>query len=277
MEGLRKALSQKLAVGTVVRIFVLAAPLIVALFYFFAPRIMYNDWVAAFYPVSHIPLSPYENQYFINPPWLAAVLYPLSFLSLNLARAFNIYFSLFFVSLLVARYDGDLKALLWVITSAPFVSLVGNGSVDWVVAAGVVFASAWTVPLVLAKPQTGFFLVFLWFLRTEKKVRFILISVAWLALTFLIWGLWPLDMYQNIIQRPLSSVNLSLFPWTIPLGLWLFYYAWKNDDDLAAVWGGLCVSPYFVTHSLIVAFGVLVGRFPKVVPFVWALLWIWSF
>jgi hypothetical protein len=266
--------SRSAQIRNLAKTFLIFSPLLIGLIYVFGPRIMYNDWAVAFYPVSQIPLTPYENQYFINPPWVAAILWPLSFLSLDLARAFNVFLALFFVSLLVLRYGGDMKALLWVITSAPFFSLVGNGSVDWIVVAGVLFASAWTVPLVLAKPQTGFFLVFLWFLRSREKLEFILISLAFFALSLLIWGLWPVDMVQNIMARPLAAVNLSLFPWTIPLGLFLLYYAWKHDDDLAAVWGGLFMAPYFVAHSLILGFVIFVGRFPKWTPILWLILWI---
>ena len=260
-------------------LYLLLAPAIIYGLYIFGPRFMFNDWVAAFYPVSKIPLTPFDNQYFLNAPWLALILSPLGLFSLDLARAINTFLALFFVSLVVIRYGGSLWSILWVVTSSSFISLIGNGSVDWAVAAGVVFPSIWTTLFVLTKPQTGFFLVILWFKRSEQKLRFALIASAFAVLSFIIWGLWPLDMYQNIVgqnvlNRPLASTNLSLFPWSVPVGLALFYYAWKNDDDLAAVWGSLCVSPYFVEHSLVVGFAMFVGRYPRFAPYLWTLLWI---
>lgn len=260
-------------------VYLFLAPAIIFAIYVFAPRFMFNDWVAAFYPVSKIPFAPYENQYFLNPPWMALILAPLGFFSLNFARAINVFLALFFVSLVVIRYGGSLWSVLWVVTSSSFISLIGNGSVDWAVAAGVVFPSVWTTLLVLTKPQTGFFLVVLWFKRSERKLRFVLISLSFFVVSLIIWKLWPLTMYQNLVgqnvlNRPLNATNLSLFPWTAPLGIVLFYYAWKNDDDLAAVWGSLCVSPYFVEQSLVVGFAMFVGRYPRLAPYAWAFLWI---
>ena len=71
----------------------------------------------------------------------------------------------------------------------------------------------------------------------------------------------------------MKTVNSSFFPWSIPFGLVLFYYAWKNNDELAAVGATLCAAPYFAAQSLIVGFAILSGRYPKVALIASVFLW----
>lgn len=252
----------------------LISPLIIFLFYTFLPQVS-SDWSRAFYPASKTPFEPYQVPIYNYPPWAALIFSPFGFLSLRLSQALNAFASLFFVSLLVVRSKGNFFSLLITLTSFPFVALLGNASVDWLVAAGVVFASIWTVPFVLAKPQDGFLVILIWFKRSTKKNMFILVSLLFVIATFLIWGEWPMQMLHKIQEiSGMRNANLSFFPWSIPFGLALFYYAWKNDDELAAVGASLCIAPYFAPQSLIVGFAILSGRYRKIAIIIWLALWI---
>ena len=253
----------------------LISPLLIFLFYVFLPQVP-NDWSTAFYVAAETPFEPYQVPLYNYPPWLALILAPFSFFSLRFSQALNAFAALYFVSLLVVRSKGTVFSLIITFTSFPFFALLGNASVDWVVAAGFVFASVWAVPLVLAKPQTGFLVLFIWFKRSTNKKQFLLAGFLFFLVTLLIWGLWPLDAWRNIQEiSVMKRVNSSFFPWSIPVGLYLLYYAWKNDDELAAVGATLCVSPYFAPQSLIVGFAILAARYRKVALVVSILLWIY--
>ncbi len=255
----------------------LISPLFIYLFYVFLPQVP-NDWSRAFYAASKTPFAPYQVPLYNYPPWLALIFTPFGFLSLRLSQALNAFAALFFVSLLVVRSKGNSFSLLITLTSFPFFALLANASVDWIVAAGFVFASIWTVPLVLVKPQTGFLVILLWFKRSTKKKIFIVAILLFFAATFLIWEQWPMQMLQKIQEiSGMRNANSSFFPWSIPFGLVLLYYAWKNDDELAAVGASLCVAPYFAPQSLIIGFAILAARYRKIALVVSVFLWMYYY
>ena len=140
--------------------FLITSPIIVFFLYILLPQVP-NDWTKVFYVVSKTPFRPYQNLLYINPPWLALFLSPFGFFSSQLARALNVFFALFFISLLILRSQGNGWSFLMTFTSFPFIALLANGTVDWIIAAGLVFGSSWGIPLLLAKPQTGAFVVLL--------------------------------------------------------------------------------------------------------------------
>ena len=55
-------------------------------------------------------------------------------------------------------------------------------------ALGFLLASAWGVPFVLTKPQSGLLAVVPWFLSSRKKLLFLLPTLGVLALSFALWG-----------------------------------------------------------------------------------------
>lgn len=253
--------------------FLLMSPMFILFFYIFLP-VAPSDWSRMFYVVPKIPLDPYQIPSYNYPPWLTVILMPFSVFSLKFSQALSAFSALFFISLLIVRSKGNWISFLLTFTSIPFISMLGNVNVDWIVAAGFVFPSIWTLPLVLVKPQVGVLVIFVWFKRSKNKMVFILSTILFLLATLLIWEQWPLLMWQNIRGLSLGRINSSLFPWSVPVGAALLYHAWKNEDELAAVGATLCIMPYFAWQSLIVGFAVLSARYKKTALFVWVLLWI---
>ncbi len=258
--------------GNFVLAFFALSPLIVYFFYRFLPNVP-NDWTKVFYAVSKIPFQPYQNSLFINPPWLALFLSPFSFMSAHLSKAFNAFFTLFFLSLLIKRTHGRAWAYALTFTSFPFLALLANGTVDWVVAAGLIFGSPWGIPFLLAKPQTGAFVALLWFKKVKDKKQFLLVSLVFVGLSFAVWGNWVQLMLDNINSTPLGDWNASLFPWSIPLGFYFAFISLKYEDTLAAIIAGLCFTPYFALHSTIVGFALLSVRYPKISAIIWGGMW----
>jgi hypothetical protein len=250
----------------------IVSPLFIFLLYVFFPQTP-NDWTRAFYPALKNPFSPYQFPLYNYPPWLTLIFTPFRFFSLRFSQSLNAFFAFFFISLLVVRSKGSFFSLLVTLTSFPFVALLGNASVDWVVAAGFVFPSISTVPLVSVKPQSGIFVILIWFKQASNKKRFVLLTFLFILATFLIWTYWPLKMWENIQALSLEHVNTSLFPWSIPLALLLLYFAWVNEDDLLAAGASLSMAPYFSPQSLIVSFAILSGRYPKIAALLSAFLW----
>lgn len=266
--NLKKYTKNKLALALL-----LTSPLLIYLLYVILPQDP-NDWTKVFYDVGKIPFRPYENPLFINPPWLALLLSPISLLPLQLSRALNAFFAFFFLTLLIQQSKGNGWSYLLTFSSFPFVGLLANGTVDWIVAVGLVLGSPAGIPFLLIKPQTGALVGLLWFKKSEKKAFFVLGTALFLVFSFLIWGEWVSPMLQNINATPLGDWNASLFPWSVPVGIYLLYLSLKKEDVLAAIAAGLCLSPYFAAHSLIVGFAILSARYVKIAGVAWILLWL---
>lgn len=159
----KKHTQNKLALALLI-----TSPLLVYLLYVVLPQAP-NDWTKVFYDVGKIPLRPYGNPLYINPPWLALLVSPLSLLPLQLSRALNAFFAFFFLTLLIQQSKGNGWSYLLTFSSFPFVGLLANGTVDWIVAVGLVIGSPVGIPFLLIKPQTGALVGLLWFKESEKK------------------------------------------------------------------------------------------------------------
>lgn len=247
-------------------------PLYFYFFYRYLPQVP-NDWTHVFYAVAKTPFAPYGNEGYMNPPWLALFLSPVSYLPLQWSRALNASFALFFLFLLAIRSGGNAWSLVMIITSYPFLALLAGGNIDWIIAASILLASKWVVPLVLIKPQVGVFLILIWFKQSVHKKSFFLFFAVFLSASFFIWQGWIMQMISNIQVRPLEAWNSSLFPWSIPLGIVFFYFSWKREDELIALGASLCFAPYFAIYSTIVIYVILSGRYKKTAFILWLLMW----
>jgi len=248
----------------------LAAPLVIYLFYLYLPHGV--DWYDGTGLAIRTPLDPYSVISFHYPPWFALLLSPLGLLPSQLGQAINAYLNLTTAFLIVATRRGKPWALAVVGTSLPLATLLLNANVEWVPMLAFLVPSAWGLPLLAAKPQSGALAALLWFKQAPSKLRLLIPSIIVGLSSLLIWGWWP---PQAIGGRPLTAeANLSPWPWLIPMGLVLMYFAWTRDDELLAVGATLCLVPYFVIHSTTLFFSVLAARWPRVAIAVSIAIWI---
>jgi hypothetical protein len=254
--------------------FLLLSPVILFLFMKFPPVAM--DWRFTFYEVAKAPLLLYDNTGITYLPWVAAILAPFGLLPYPLSLAVNSYLNLLLLALLVIRNGGGKLALLLALTSFPFLALIANGSVEWIPMTAFLLQGGWGLLLLLLKPQSGIFVAINWFRAAPNKIRFLGPTAVALLLSFIIlpgW-VWKLIAIFKISIPVLGRANFSPWPWAIPLGVFLLYLSWKRSDDLLAIAGTLCLTPYFTAHSLVIAFGLLAARSRKWGVIAWVLLWL---
>ncbi|GAB4503307.1 MAG: hypothetical protein Fur0043_02990 [Anaerolineales bacterium] len=252
----------------------LVSPLLTFLFAQVLPPA--GDFLDAFWPAAHTPLTPYQHAAFLNPPWVALILYPLSFLTERYAQAILAFLNLAMTLLLTARYGGKRLSFLLAATSPAFLSLLVNGNIGWIPMAAFLLPANWGVILLLSKPQDGLMAGLIWFKRTKNPFFFLLPSLGLFAFSFVTWGWWvPLMLQQGLRAggRPIGPWNISPFPWLLPLGFILLWVAWKLDDELLAVAATLCLAPYFAFYSLNTLYTMMAGRYPRLAILAWVLLW----
>lgn len=245
----------------------------------------YGDWHMNFFPLSRALLDPYSIKTFNYPPWTSIFFIPFRLFSENTGAYINACLNILVVGALVMKRKGDLLALVLTLTSYPFMALLANGNVEWIPALGFILQNAWGVPFVLVKPQSGFLAMVAWFQRSGNKIKFLIPISVVMLLSFVVWGNWIQSMfnsvqYMNLLQGDLYQYNLSLFPWTIPVGLGLVYYIFKYkpvEIEIPGILATLCFFPYFASQSLIILYALISVKHRRIALILWPLSWIFLF
>jgi len=194
--------------------------------------------------------NPYQlpGQYqFYNPPWMLLLYLPF----LAIPYPFNL---ALFISIALAVYlyvytrynDNLLSAGLFLISAPVFVGLF-MGQLDWVVLLGLLLPPQYGLFLILAKPQIGCVVAIVWLIDAYQKQRvvrtFLPVAVGF-VLSFLVFGLWPLNWFHLTQVEPLWS-----WPYVLILGIPLLIFALKHQSVQLALCAGPALSPHTLLHS----------------------------
>lgn len=226
---------------------ILCGLLLIAWGLFIQLPVTYVDWHHNFRPAALNWQNPYFREARIfNPPWIFPVLYPLAVLPHPAGVSLLIVISV----IAITKYTGSIKKTLLVAVSAPMAALLVLGQLDALLLFGLMIPYGLGLPILIAKPQ-GVFLTILPRLNRWS----ILIMLLVLVTSVFIWGEW----WWNIIgQRPNPKGNMSLFPYSIVLGIPLAFLGLKRKSDALLCVGSLCFAPYFMTHSLLPAVAAII-------------------
>ena len=249
----------------------LVSPLVVFAFALYLPPA--SDFIDSFWLAAHFPFDPYRVVSYLNPPWVALLLYPLTFLSERVAQALIAYLNLAITLLIVARYGGNRWSFGLALTSAPFLSLLINGNMDWLPMLAFLLPAQWAIVLLLSKPQVGSVAGLVWFKQAKRKYLFFIPAIGFFLASFLAWGWWV----PRMVNHALRVGGRTVGPWNIAPFPWLIYEAWKREDELIAVSATFCLVPYFAIYSLTIFFAMLTARTPRLSVIAWIVLWIFFF
>lgn len=239
-----------------------------------APFIPYMpDWVETFIPAGLATLrlqNPYEADYsltpfevaFFNPPWVAYILAPLTIFPIKLssALAFWVAFGVYAYTATPLSKGDRLVSLLFVSQPLMITSII-YGNIDWLPLVGLWLPAPVAMLFFVGKPQIGIGLALYttWMGYKHGGWRGMIKPLALTALltliSFLLFGFWV----EHILARsdmvdPNGAVNLSLFPYSIPIGVALLWWAQRQEDVQAgwryAILSSLFFSPYFTILSV---------------------------
>ena len=203
-----------------------------------------SDWKLFFQPAGRSLHAPYSTGGIYNPPWLIAMIAPLTWLPTKIGAAM-------LASLTLTVLIGYVKTwpkIVALLLSAPVLATVCNGQVDIIPLLGLIGPTWCSLPLIAVKPQ-GVFLAAL--KRLDKTSIAFMLTI--LAVSFLVWGMWPAE----IANMPQTSHSRSLFPWTLPITLgilaWLRSKPESRYADALLCVASLAAFPYWGLHSLLPA------------------------
>jgi len=127
--------------------------------------------------------------------------------------------------------------------SLPLLWTLFLGQVDGLLILGLL-GFPWLTPIALIKPQVT---IFAFLARRSYLVGLIVC----LLLSFLIWGLWPLDMFSvwTIHEEGKYVNDIALGLWGLPIALLLLWFSRGDMDMLMAA--GVFATPYLLPYNLI--------------------------
>ena len=126
----------------------------------------------------------------------------------------------------------------------PLIWLMMNGNIDFVPFLGLLLPPSLGVIALSVKPQVGIGMILLYFKRYDWKI-FIPLTII-LILSLIVYKSWFVHMTPTIVP----GRQVQFFPWLVPLGLYLLYRSWRENDDAWAALASLCIVPYYGFWSL---------------------------
>ncbi len=189
----------------------------------------YGDWSIVYYKVAHNWQMPYRIQTFLNLPWMALLLAPFKFLDKHTSGALWISLSILAIITSIIRLKGDARTLLLAFASPPFIYFLVSGQIDAVILCGFslllvtdnLLAQGMGIALISVKPQVLSLAVITKLVQSKNRIM-ILAPLAVLTLISFLWlGWWPKDLYYNLTHNLNESVDLSPWPYGIPVGLFM--------------------------------------------------------
>jgi len=233
------------------------------------------DWRNDIGPgVRHWWPAPWDEG-LILAPWGALLLSPLGGLPDRIATAICNSLSVILFALVARRFGGPDWIAIPVLISPPGYWLFYNGQTEWLVLIGLLFFNGLDIPLLLLKPQVaiGAFLPRLRRAGSQWK-QYVLPGFIIFIISVLIWPLWPIKMLKIVPVLTAGSWNSALWPWGIPIGIFLLWYSWKTMDDRWGVAATPFLFPYINMPNYLGLLIVLAAKWPKWSLMLWAVMWI---
>lgn len=195
-----------------------------------------------------IGLNNVEYHY---PPWVAVVLLPLGVLPHNWGRALLSALTFMVLVLVGRRYQLRVVKQALVLLSPPMFYILLHGQIDALVLGILLLPESWRLILSITKPQVS--IAFLFGTPRKDWLRAVIIAAAVTVISFIVFGLWPLEL----LRQPSNFIGLGLniwgglWPFQVPLGLVLLLRAIERRDDRYLLAASPFFMPYAATSSLI--------------------------
>jgi hypothetical protein len=217
--------------------------------------------------------APYNMQEFVGMPFAFFAL-PHALASIEVGNAINVALNILVIMAVAARFGGKqwhiISAL--VITSPFGLLLIMSNNIDWIPLAAFLVADWLAYPMLAMKPQLLAGAAIIRFKRNSNPLM-LLPLVAMLIVSVAIWGAWWQQLGGGLLD---VKWNYAPFPYMIPAGVYLLWWAWKHDDEVMAACSTMFFVPYFAPYSLTGIHVLLASRNRHWGVAIWVLAW-WMF
>ncbi len=229
------------------------------------------DWSGTFEPAGRYVLqghSPYEQPLYLNPPWAILLVLPFLLFPPAIARGLLLVCSLAALIYIAWRLHSPRLAVVALLLSPTAIGALLAGTLDLLILLGIFLTPAWGLLVLMIKPQIGlgvalYDLIEAW--RSNRALG-ILRTFAPVVIAYLVCAVLFPVWVDRIIHKPENVWNRTLFPYSIPLGIFFLWLAVRRRNVYFALAGTPFLSPYLTFYTyLIVQIGLLHEQVEKVV------------
>jgi hypothetical protein len=186
---------------------------------------------------------------FYNPPWMLLIMALFAMIPQHVGFALWTVIGLACYMLAFRRMGIGWPAAVTLIFSPLAVGNLMFGNYDWLILLGATLPPAWAIWLMALKPQLGWVLASVWIWQSAKRgLRSFAIVVLPIATAVLVSFL----LGYRLPDRRTMAWSADVWPWGIPAGAVLAYFAYRRSDPVLALAAAPFLSPYVVWHSWIV-------------------------
>jgi hypothetical protein len=236
-----------------------------------------QDWYQFYRPATLALIhgqNPYSIGSFHNAPWALIPFIPFALLPYQMGRVGFFLLSLACFFYIPYKLGAKPISIVLFITSYPVVSCLNGAGIEWLPM--LAFVTPAPVSLVLAsiKPQVGIGIGIYWLFESWRTggvravVKNFLPVALMLIASFAIYGFWIL----TFVGKSQNGVNMSIFPYLVPVGLYLLWSAIMQRQARPAMAAGPFFAPYHTLFSLAVPLVTLLEH-PKLFAAISALMW----
>jgi len=240
-----------------------------------------QDWIQFFKPATLALVhggNPYDIRNFHNAPWTLIPFIPFALMPTRLGSVgfFLLGFACFLY--IVYKLSGKPLVMILFITSYPVFSCLNGGGIDWLPMLSFVTPAPISLIFAAIKPQIGIGIAVYWLIESWRAVGIRTIVKNFLPVSLLLiisiatYGFWIMN-FVNKAQVTTNWVNVSLFPYTLPVAFYLLWVAIKKRVARPA----MAASPFFAPyHTLFSLAAPLVALFdyPVLLAIASAVLWV---
>jgi hypothetical protein len=237
-----------------------------------------QDWVEFFRPATLAMIhgqNPYDIRDFNNAPWTLIPFIPFAVMPYQIGRVG--FFLLSFGCFLFVAYKLGAKpvSMILFLTSYPVISCLNGGGIDWLPMLSFVTPAPVSLIFAVMKPQIGIGIGLYWLfeswriggVRTVIK-NFLPVTIM-LCVSFALYGFW----FLTFVGKSQNAVNVSLFPYSVPLGLYMLWTAIAQRRARLAMAASPFVAPYHTLFSLAAPL-VALFDYPRLFAVTSVCLWI---
>jgi hypothetical protein len=211
------------------------------------------DWRPVFYPNAQAFLnghSPYLFKNFANPIWTMLLIAPLSLLGADYSRGLIGVLTLLASMWLCWKLKVSFIGTLLFIFSATVFGNFRAGNLDALILLGLFLPVQGSLFVLMTKPQIGLGYI-LWLgiksWKTGVFIRTFAPVIIAMGLCLIIYPEWLTAMSHTSEMR----WNRSLFPYSIPVGLYILWLAIRKDKPIWALAATAFLSPYLSLYSYV--------------------------
>lgn len=214
------------------------------------------DWEYAFRPAA-LALLRFESPFTITPfysvPWVLLPLLPFAILPEWVGRFFVQIIGLIAYAYLANHFTSRKSEVIIFMLSPMVLQNLFYANIDSLALLGLILPPVYGLFFVFVKPQIGLGIALYWLYEAileKRAIRTFAPFACALLLTFLLFGLWPLRFNQLLsINASIGVINTSLFPWSLPLGIFFILAAWRKSDQRFAIAASPFLSPHVMFYS----------------------------